>query len=299
MNSSKVMAALRGNVAGYSFVLPAIILVGVFLVYPIAFVIYISFHKWGIIGVPKFVGIDNYIAIFRDVNFWEAVLNTGYYAILAVPSQIGLGLLLAVILNDKKLLGRDFFRTVFFIPMSVSFVAAGIVFTWMLTTTPLLGFLPSFVQSLGLPFPLWQTKDPAWAMVMIVAMNTWKSAGYAMVIYLSGLQGINPDYYEAAQIDGARSGWQMFRHITWPLLAPTTFLLVISTTIFTVRGFEPIFVMTGGGPAGATTTLVYYVFRKFPNLMGVSSAAATFLLVAIMALTLAQYLANRRNEANY
>jgi multiple sugar transport system permease protein len=117
-----------------------------------------------------------------------------------------------------------------------------------------------------------------------------------MVIYLAGLQGINPDYYEAASIDGVKTEWQMFRHITWPLLAPTTFLLTVSTIIFTVRGFEPIFVMTQGGPAGATTTLVYYVFRKFPNLMGISSAASTFLLVAIVLLTVAQYVANRQQE---
>jgi multiple sugar transport system permease protein len=117
-----------------------------------------------------------------------------------------------------------------------------------------------------------------------------------MVIYLAGLQGINNDYYEAAQIDGVQNDWQMFRYITWPLLAPTTFLLVVSTTIFTVRGFEPIFVMTQGGPSGATTTLVYYVFQKFPNLMGISSAASTFLLVAIVLLTIAQYWANRQNE---
>jgi multiple sugar transport system permease protein len=299
MTLSKTITSLRGNTAGYFFVLPALVLVGVFLLYPIGFVIYVSFFKWGILGMPTFVGLDNYLAIFRDRTFWQAVLNTVYYTVLAVPAQIALGLLLAVLLNEKRLFARDLFRTVFFIPLAVSFVAAGIIFSWILTTTPLLGFLPDLFHNLGLPFPQWQTVDPAWSMVMIVIMNTWKSAGYCMVIYLSGLQGINPDYYEAAQIDGVRSGWQMFRHITWPLLAPTTFLLVVSSTIFTVRGFEPIFVMTAGGPAGATTTLVYYVFKKFPNLMGVSSAASTFLLVAIVLLTVAQYLANRQREAYY
>jgi multiple sugar transport system permease protein len=289
---------LRKHFAGYGFVLPAILLVGVFLIYPIVFVIFISFHKWGILGDPKFVGLDNYLAIFRDSNFWEACLNTLYYMILAVPTQIGLGLLLAVLLN-KKFFGRGAFRTIFFIPLAISFVAAGILFTWILTTTPLQGFLPDLFKNLGIPFPNWQTTEPGWAMVMIAIMNTWKSAGYCMVIYIAGLQGINTEYYEAAQIDGIKSDWQMFRHISWPLLAPTTFLLVISTIVFTVRGFEPIFVMTAGGPSGATTTLVYYVFKKFPNLMGISSAASTFLLAAIMGIAIVQFIGQRQRQAYY
>lgn len=296
---SSFVSKLKRTLAGYGFILIALILVAIFLIYPIGFVIYISFHKWGILGTPQFVGLDNYQTIFNDSRFWRAALNTVYYMILAVPTQIGLGLLLAILVNRKDIFARGAFRTIYFIPLAVSFVAAGIIFKWMLITTPLEGFVPALFDRLGLPFPQWQTSDPEWAMVMIALMNTWKSAGYAMIIYLAGLQGINKDYYEAAQIDGARSEWDLFRYITWPLLGPTTFLLVISTIIFTVRGFEPIFVMTQGGPAGATTTLVYYVYQKFPNTMGVSSAAATFLLVAILLLTLAQYWLNRRSESYY
>ncbi len=298
MLSQRRFNHIRKHTAGYGFVLPAIVLVSVFLLYPIGFVIFVSFHKWGILGTPKFVGLDNYLTIFQDPDFWQAALNTVYYMLLAVPTQIGLGLLLAVLLN-KKFFGRGAFRTIFFIPLAVSFVAAGILFNWILTTTPLLGFLPDLFKQLGISFPQWQTTDGAWSMVMIAIMNTWKSAGYCMVIYIAGLQGINSDYYEAAQIDGVKSDWQMFRHISWPLLAPTTFLLVMSTIVFTVRGFEPIYVMTAGGPSGATTTLVYYVFKKFPNLMGISSAASTFLLVAIMAIALVQFIANRQREAYY
>ena len=297
MLGAKTLKRVQSGLVGHSFIFPATALVTIFLIYPIAFVLYVSFHKWGILGEPKFVGFDNYIAIFNDRLFWQSVLNTVYYTVLAVPSQLGLGLLMAVLIN-QKVFARDIFRTIFFIPLAVSFVAAGIIFTWILTTTPMEGFLPDLFIKLGLSFPLWQTQHPGWAMVMIALMNTWKSAGYAMVIYLAGLQGINPDYYEAASIDGVKNEFQMFRHITWPLLAPTTFLLTVSTIIFTVRGFEPIFVMTQGGPAGATTTLVYYIFKKFPNLMGISSAASTFMLVAIVLLTVAQYAANRQRESN-
>jgi multiple sugar transport system permease protein len=219
--------------------------------------------------------------------------------VTAVPLQIGLGLLMAFLVNKKTVRGREIFRTIYFIPMAVSFVAAGIIFSWIFTTTPMRGFLPELFEKIGLTFPAWQTTQPGWAMMMIVLMNSWKSAGYCMVIYLAGLQTINNDYYEAAQIDGVKNDWQIFRYISWPLLAPTTFLLVVSTTIFTVRGFEPIYVMTAGGPAGATTTLVYYIYRKFPNLMGISSSAATFLLVAIVLLTIAQYWLNKRTEKMY
>lgn len=295
MATSKFIMKAQKHVAGFLFVLPATVLVGAFLVYPILFLIYVSFHKWGILGTPKFVGMDNYLFLMKDARFWKAVWATIYYAALAVPAQIGLGLFLAVLLN-KKIFGRDVFRTIFFIPMAMSFVAAGILFNWILTTTPMMGFLPKLFQSVGLSFPQWQTDNPSWAMVMIVLMNTWKSSGYTMVIYLAGLQSINISYYEAAQIDGIRPGWEMFRHITWPLLAPTTFLLVVTTTVFTVRGFEPIYVMTAGGPAGATTTLVYYVYNKFPNLMGISSAAATVLMGGVLLLTVAQFAANRRKE---
>ncbi len=288
---------LRAGAAGYAFILPAVILVTVFLLIPIGFVLYISFQKWGILGEPRFVGLDNYEFLLGDDRFWDAVKNTLYYTVLAVPTQIGLGLLLAVLVN-KKVPGKSIFRTAFFMPLAVSFVAGGILFNWILTATPLQGFVPNLLGNLAIPFPSWQTTDGAWAMVMIVLMNTWKSAGYCMVIYLAGLQGINREYNEAAALDGARTEWQLFRHITWPLLAPTTFLLVVTTTIFTVRGFEPIFVMTQGGPSGATTTLVYYLYEKFPNLMGVSSAAATFLLIGMLGLTLLQFLANRQ-RANY
>ena len=294
-----MMRKLRTNLAGYAFIFPAIVLIAIFLLYPIGFVVYISFHKWGILGTPDFVGLKNYATIFSDDRFWQAVLNTGYYMLLAVPTQIGLGLLLAILVNRKGIAGRSLFRTIYFVPLSISFVAAGIMFQWILTTTPIEGFLSHLFGQLGLPFPQWETTDSGWAMVAIALMNTWKSAGYVMVIYLAGLQGINRDYYEAAAIDGARSEWQLFRYITWPLLAPTTTLLIISTIIFTVRGFEPIFVMTQGGPAGATTTLVYYLYERFPNTMGISSAAATFLLVAILLLTLVQFLASRRAESYY
>jgi ABC-type sugar transport system permease subunit len=283
---------------GYAFIGPALILVAVFLVFPIMFMLYISLHKWGLLGAPTFVGFDNFGFLAADSRFWRSLANTLFYMVLSVPSQIGLGLFLAILVN-QKVRGREAFRTAFFIPLAISFVAAGILFTWMFSTTPIEGFFPKLLSSIGLEFPRWQTSEGGWAMVMIAVMNTWKSAGYCMIVYLAGLQGINKEWLEAAAIDGVRTQWQEFRHITWPLLAPTTFLLVVTTTIFTVRGFEPIFVMTQGGPAGGTTTLVYYLYSKFPDTVGIASAAGTVLLVGVLALTLVQFLANQRRATYY
>lgn len=289
---------LRAAGWGYAFISPALVLTAVFLIFPIGFMLFISLHKWGLLGAPKFVGFDNFAFLAKDERFWRSIFNTVLYGVLAVPSQIALGLFLAILVN-KKIRGQQVFRTIFFIPLAISFVAAGILFTWMFATTPIEGFFPKLFSTLGLTFPQWQTTDGFGAMVMISIMNTWKSAGYCMIIYLAGLQGINKEWLEAASIDGVRTQWQEFRHITWPLLAPTTFLLIVTTTIFTIRGFEPIFVMTQGGPAGATTTLVYYLYSKFPDAVGIASAAGTVLLVGVLALTLVQFLAQSRRSTYY
>ncbi len=134
------------------------------------------------------------------------------------------------------------------------------------------------------------------AMVMVVIMNTWKSAGFSMILYLAGLQSINPDYYEAAQIDGIRNAWQRFRFISWPLLVPTTALLIITNTIGSFQAFEPFYVMTSGGPTGATTSIIYYVYNNFASRTGVATAAATLFLLGVLAITAVQLLVSRQQE---
>lgn len=281
--------------AGYTFLGPAMILVAIFLVYPIGFMIYISLTRWNLLGVPQFVGLENYRFMLQDPRFAQAILNTVFFVVMAVPAQMALGLFLAVLLN-RALPGRGLFRTVFFIPLAMSFPAAGIIFRAIFNANEVFtGIVPvMFERLLSVPFPEWQGSDGEWAMIMIVLMNTWKSAGYSMVIYLAGLQSIDRTLYEAAEVDGATSGWQSFRFITWPLLTPTTFLLLVTTTIFSFRAFEPMFVMTQGGPAGATTTLVYYGYDFRLNLSGVTSAAGVVLLVIVLALTMVQFVVNNR-----
>jgi len=280
----------------FSFTVPALVLLSIFLIYPIGYVVYLGLQRWNLLGTPVYIGLQNYNTIlFRDSSFLQSIGVTFLFVVLAVPTQIGLGLFLAILI-ESKFRGRTFFRTVFFIPLVISFVAAGIVFEWMFSTGANLGTFPQLLANIGVTFPDWQHTNGFMAMVMVVIMNTWKSAGFSMILYLAGLQSINPDYYEAAQIDGIRNAWQRFRFISWPLLVPTTALLIITNTIGSFQAFEPFYVMTSGGPTGATTSIIYYVYNNFASRTGVATAAATLFLLGVLAITAVQLLVSRQQE---
>jgi len=284
------------QVQAFSFTLPALVLLAIFLIYPIGYVVYLSFQRWDLLGSPTYIGLQNYNTIlFRDSSFLQSVGVTVFFVVLAVPAQVGLGLFLAILL-DSQFKGRTFFRTVFFIPMVISYVAAGIVFQWLFSTGANLGIFPQLFANLGISFPDWQHTNGIWAMIIVVVMNTWKATGFSMILYLAGLQSINPDYYEAGQIDGIRNAWQRFRYISWPLLVPTTTLLIITNTIGSFQAFDPFYVMTNGGPSGATNTLVFYIYTNFTSRTGVATAAATVFLIGVLMITAVQLLVARRRE---
>lgn len=287
---------LSRQMQAFSFTVPALILLAIFLVYPICYVVYLSFQRWDLLGTPQFIGLHNYVTIlFQDSSFLQSIGVTILFVVLAVPAQVGLGLFLAILIEDE-FKGRTFFRAVFFMPMVISFVAAGIAFEWMFSTGANLGIFPQLLANVGIHFPDWQHTNGFIAMVMVVIMNTWKSVGFSMILYLAGLQSINPDYYEAGQIDGIRNAWQRFRYISWPLLVPTTTLLIITNTIGSFQAFDPFFVMTDGGPTGATTSIVFYIYNNFASQTGIASAAATVFLLGVLAITAVQLLASRRQE---
>jgi multiple sugar transport system permease protein len=281
----------------FSFTVPALVLLAIFLVYPIGYVVYLSFQRWDLLGTPAFIGLQNYYTIlFVDSSFIQSVLVTILFVVLAVPAQILVGLLLALLI-ETEFKGRAFFRSVFFIPMVVSFVAAGITFQWMFSTGANLGIFPQLFADVGLRFPDWQHTNGFMAMVMVVIMNTWKVAGFSMILYLAGLQSISPELYEAASVDGISNAWQRLRFISWPLLAPTTTLLIITNTIGSFQAFDPFYVMTAGGPSGATSSIVFYIYNTFATRTGVASAAATLFLLGVLAITAVQLVASRRAEA--
>lgn len=281
----------------FSFTVPAVVLLAIFLIYPICYVVYLSFQRWNLLGTPAFIGLGNYHTIFFvDPKFLQSVGVTVLFVVLAVPTQIALGLLMAILI-EEEFRGRTFFRTVFFIPMVISFVAAGITFEWMFSTGANFGIFPQLFANIGLKFPDWQHTNGIMAMVMVVIMNTWRSAGFSMILYLAGLQSISPELYEASQIDGVRNAWQKFRYISWPLLAPTTALLIITNTIGSFQAFDPFFVMTGGGPSGSTTSIIYYIYNTFDTRTGVASAAATIFLIIVLIITAVQLTVTRRQES--
>jgi len=297
--TQRSVRAIRQQLQAFSFTVPALVLLAIFLLYPIGYVIYLSFQRWNLLGTPQFIGLQNYATIFfRDSAFLQSVGVTIFFVILAVPAQVALGLLLAILI-ENEFRGRTFFRTVFFIPLVVSFVAAGITFQWMFSTTANPGIFPAILTSLGLKFPDWQTSNGIMAMVMVVIMNTWKATGFSMILYLAGLQSISPELYEAASIDGVGNAWQRFRYVSWPLLIPTTTLLIITNTIGSFQAFEPFYVMTNGGPAGATTTIVFYIYNNFATRTGVASAAATIFLIFVLAITVVQLVVSQRTQRGY
>lgn len=293
---AKQVQALWRQLQAFSFTVPALVLLAIFLVYPIGYVVYLSFQRWNLLGTPQFIGLTNYAAILTPgSDFLQSVGVTIFFVVLAVPTQLAMGLFLAILLENAFPL-RTFFRGVFFIPMVLSFVAAGITFARIFSTGGNLGVIPQILVNIGISFPDWEHKNAIWAMIVVIIMNTWKAAGFSMILYLAGLQSINPDYYEAASIDGANSGWQRFRYIQWPLLAPTTTLLVVSNTIGSFRAFIPFYVMTNGGPNGSTTSIVYYIYNFFADQTGRATAAATLFLVGVLMITAVQLIISRRIE---
>ncbi|GAK59862.1 binding-protein-dependent transport systems inner membrane component [Candidatus Vecturithrix granuli] len=243
----------------------------------------------------RFFGFHNYLTAFRSANFWRAVRVTVVFVIFTIGFQIGLGLIFAVILNSQ-IIGRSFFRSVIFLPVVLSAVAISLAF--MLIFHPQKGPLNQFLISLGLsPLP-WLTGANT-ALPTVIFIVIWQTFGYYMVLLLSGLQTINPSLYEAAEIDGA-SGVQKFLHVTIPMLSPVLFLCIILAVIRAFQVFDQIFVLTGGqdggGPAGATTTLVFDVYlNAFSHWkMGYASAEATILLAVILIITIIQYTRQRK-----
>lgn len=279
-------SGVREAIAGYLFLAPNFIGFLAFSLLPIIASFVLTFTKWNLASSPQFVGLDNYKTLIHDELFWKYLWNTFYYAILSVPLTLVVGFSLAYLLN-KKIKGIIFFRTIYFLPSVTLIVAVAVIWSWLYNAD--FGLFNFVLGKLGIQGPNW-LQSKTWAMPAIVIMGVWKGSGYSMLIYLAGLQSIPEQYYEAAKIDGA-DWWQQICKITIPLIFPTTFFILITSTIGAIQGFDQFYVMTRGGPAGATTTLVYYIFQnafEWFN-MGYAACAAAVLFVIIMSITLLQW----------
>ncbi|MGH2561157.1 MAG: carbohydrate ABC transporter permease [Thermomicrobiales bacterium] len=278
---------------GYLFILPSFIHLVVFLVIPIGFSLYLSFHDWNGPNFQDapFIGLDHYRFLRGDTRFWNAMENTAYYTLLSVPLGMAISLLVAVVMN-QKLRAVNLFRTLFFMPVISSWVAVSII--WITLLDPTSGIVNYLLTRIGLPSVQW-LNDPTWAMPALVLIAIWKGLGFSMVIWLAGLQAIPAELQEAAALDGA-GRWSSFWNITLPLLAPTTFFLAITGVIGSFQVFAPMYVITKGGPLDSTNVVVFEIYRRaFTEFkMGYASAQSWVLFAVIFTATLIQITYMRR-----
>lgn len=268
----------------YLYLMPVVVILLSFHVLPIFYSFAVSFYEWDLIGSPEFVGLGNYSRLFDDPLFYTSIWNTIYYAAVSVPLSIVMSLSIALLLNNP-ISKIGLYRTIYFIPVITSINAVAIV--WNFIYHPDFGLLNKILDIFSMPAQSW-LQDPFWAMPCIIFMSVWKGLGYNVIIFLAGLQNIPRHLYEAACIDGA-SRWQQFRHITWPLLSPTTFFIFVISTIGSFQVFAQVYMMTPrGGPLKSTTVIVYYLYRKaFEQFeFGYALSAAFVLFVMIFSATL-------------
>lgn len=277
----------------YLFIAPNIIVFTVFVFVPTLFAFYISLNEWSLIGSPSFIGLGNYVEMAQDGEFWRSLLNTLVYTAGTVPTSMALGLVVAIGLN-RKLPGRALLRSIFFVPVVISLVAVALIASWIFNDD--YGVINNTLAALGFGKVPWLS-SPAWAMPSLILTTLWIRLGFNMVIYLAALQAIPVELYQAAKVDGAAS-WRLFRHITWPLLGPTTLLLLILNVIYSLHVFDLIYVMTGGGPGSSTTVLVQYIYEAaFQNSeMGYASAVGVVLYLMLLVFTVFQWRYTRQGE---
>ncbi|MGI9862859.1 sugar ABC transporter permease [Moorella naiadis] len=272
---------------GYTFLSPVFLWMAVFVIFPVSFAFYLSLHDWNILSAEhSYVGLGNYLELLRTPDFLVALKNTIYFTAGNVFFTMVLSLIVAVLLN-RKIRGIAFLRGLYYSPVVVSVIAAATVWTYIYD--PQFGTLNSLLRLIHLPALPWLA-DPAWAMPAVIIMSVWKNTGYYMVIYLAGLQGIPESYHEAAKVDGA-TPWQCFWYITWPLLMPSTMLVVIMALIHSFQVFGQIYVMTAGGPVNSTLVLVYYLYQQaFVYFrMGYASAVGFVIFIVIFIATFIQF----------
>jgi multiple sugar transport system permease protein len=270
----------RINRIGMLFALPALAHLVLFSFYPLLRSFYLSFHSWSLAGTPRYIGLDNYSRLLsHDTDFIRSVKITLTYSILLSGSLFVLALAMAL-LFDRTFPLRNFFRTVYFIPVVIPWVVTSLV--WNLIYNPSYGLANSLVTKVGLDRVFW-IQDTGVVIISLIIVGIWKGFGYYMVIFLAGLQGIPPVYYEAAQVDGAGTRARMW-HITLPLLRPAMLLVAVTSLSDSFQVFTPVWLMTRGGPAGASRVLTVYIYENaFVYLkMGYATAIATLMVIALV-----------------
>ena len=285
----KLSKQLHTDIAGYTFILPNLLGMLVFTLFPLLFSLYISFTDWEFtrgIGNWNFNWGANYVEIWKDNWFTSSLVNTFLFAFTVVPATIFIALVFAVLI-DRYCFFKTPIRLAMFMPYISNVVAVAIV--WVMMYSPW-GPFTQLMQKLGWKEPPQWLGDYSWALPAVILMSVWSGIGYCILIYTSAIQGLPRDIYEAAEVDGANEVTKFFR-LTIPSLSPTTFFLVITTLITSFQVFAPIQIMTRGGPGTSTNVLVYYIYTSAFSFyrMGYASAISWILFLLLLAVTLIQW----------
>jgi len=284
-NRKEIFSFKRKNILPYLLVSPYLIFVTVFVMFPVLFCFFLTFHKWNIISPMHFIGVDNYARLFHDRLFWKAIGNTLKFLLVHIPLQLIVSLFLAQLLN-QKIKAISFFRASFFLPVIVSGVVVTILWQQLFGFDS--GIFNRVLSGIGLPKIGWLV-NPDIAIYSIAVMATWKNVGLYVILFLVGLQTVPPQYYEAAKLEGA-TRWQQFYHITLPMINPTIFLVVVLSTIGGFSLFIEPYIMTGGGPLNQTLSAVLYIYKQafqYYN-MGYSATLGFFYAIMIMTVVVMQ-----------
>ncbi len=274
--------------AAFLFLLPAMAILIIFSLLPSLAAIGLSFTKWDMMSPARFTGLANYKRLLIDARFKASFVNTLYYVLGSVPLGVLFSLIVALVLNEKWLKGKVLFRTLYFIPVVVSSVAVSMMWSWIYS--PAYGFLNAVLSVVGIPRQFW-TSDPHLAIPSLIVMTIWQTFGFNVVIFLAGLLSIPIELYEAATVDGANK-WQQIRHLTLPLLAPTTTFVIIMAIIRSFQVFDQVLIL--GGVAGPPKTLmvtVYYLYQiAFGSLkMGYGASIGVVLFLIILVVVVFQF----------
>lgn len=289
------MKSIMKIIAPYVMIFPAMIVSVIFMIYPIFYMLYLSFFKWNMIGEKKFIGIKNYISMFSDSDFIGILGNTVQFTLFTVVGFITFGMLIALFLKENNAI-NNMIQTIIFMPYVVPMISIAFIWMWMMDSD--LGLLNYVLGLFKIDAVAW-LENPKVALYSLIIVNIWKAAGYYALIILSALHNIPTYIYEAAELDRANKISTFFK-ITLPMLSPTLFFLVLTGTIASFKVFETINVMTQGGPDNATNTLVYYIYQNGFSFykIGYASAVGVFLMIIVALLTIV-YFAVLQKKVHY
>ena len=281
MQQNQLVKQLRRNLTGWLLIAPAVLFLGIFSLFPIFKTIHLSFFQTSLsFPEPIFNGFSNFQDVFADSTFKKVIWNNLRFTLMVVPISICLGLMLALLVN-KKFKGIGIARAALFYPNVSPMI--GFAFIWVFLLTPNIGFFDNILGFFGIPSVNWLT-DTSLSLISIAIVYVWHEAGFIMLFFLSGLQSISKDYYEAARIDGA-SSFHAFRKITLPLLMPTTLFVLTISLVNSVKTVDTVFIMTGGGPDNSSNLLMYYIYTTAFTFWNSGGAAAlTVVMLASMLL---------------